>query len=298
MRLAAVTGGTGFLGRVVVRRLVAEGWRVCQLARTPREGLDEWVEGSLSDPESLERLVHGADLVVHMAALTKSPDAKGFHMINANGSRNLARAIRARAPRAKVVVVSSLAAREPGLSPYAASKAASEVALLDCPGPVTVLRPCALYGPGDAAGLALFRMAQWPVLPFPGRPQARLALLHVEDCARAVVTACDAPSAFWEVGEGAYGWARIFRAAANAIGRDPTLLPLPQQALAVALRLARWLKPGVSPLASPGKLEEILHDDWTCDPARLPPAGLWNPVVGLDQGFRDTAEWYRSHGWL
>lgn len=296
--LAAVTGGTGFLGRVVSRLLADEGWHLRHLARTPREGITDWVEGSLSDQEALDRLVAGADLVVHMAALTKSPDAKGFHLINIGGSRRLARAIRAHAPKAKVVVVSSLAAREPGLSPYAASKAASEVALLECPGPVTILRPCALYGPGDPAGLPLFRMAQWPALPFPNHPDARLALLHVDDAARAVVAACRAESGFWEVGEGAYGWARIVRAAANAQDRDPALLPLPDGVLSLALGVARRLKPGVSPLASPGKLEEMLHDDWTCDPARLPPSALWRPFVALDEGFRQTAEWYRSRGWL
>lgn len=298
--LIAVTGGTGFLGRAVVACLTAEGWRVRQLARTPRPELADWVEGSLTDEDALERLVDGADVVLHMAALTRSPDDKGFARINVGGARNLGRAIRNRAPRARVVAVSSLAAREPNLSAYAASKAAGEVALLEnvASGGYVVLRPCALYGPGDPATLPLFRAALWPMLPFPYLPAARLALLHVEDCARAVVAACRSGSGFWEVGEGSHGWPRIMRAIALALGRDPSLLPLPPGVLSLGVGLARRLRPGVSPLTSPGKLDELLHDDWTCNPALLPPPALWRPAIPLDEGLRVTAQWYRSHGWL
>lgn len=301
-RLAAVTGGTGFLGRAVVARLRADGWRVRQLVRTPRAEVEDCVEGCLSDEESLCRLVGGAGLVVHMAALTKCRDAKGFRLINVGGSRNLGHAIRSRAPEAKVVAVSSLAAREPTLSPYAASKAAGEVALLDCSRAKSfaVVRPCALYGPGDPATLPVFRAARLPVLPFPDRPMARLALLHVDDAAAAVAAACrpEAKGVFWEVGDGAFSWARVFRAAAHAVGRDPAMLPVPVGLLSLGVRLARALKPGASPIASPGKLAELLHDDWSCDAAKLPPESLWMPAITLDEGFAATASWYREHGWL
>ncbi|HSV30388.1 MAG TPA: NAD(P)-dependent oxidoreductase [Candidatus Omnitrophota bacterium] len=300
--LAAVTGGTGFLGRRVVERLTAEGWRVRQLVRTPRPGITEAVEGSLTDEGALARLVEGVDLVVHMAALTKCHDAKGFRQINVGGSRNLGHAIRAHAPSAKVVVVSSLAAREPTLSPYAASKAAGEVAVLDCSNArcFAVVRPCALYGPGDPATLPVFRAAQLPILPFPDRPLARLALLHVDDAASAIAAACrpQARNVFWEVGAGAFSWARVFRSAAAAMDRDPAMLPVPAGLLALGIKLVRAVKPGISPLTSPGKLAELLHDDWACDPARLPPDALWRPGIELDAGFKATAQWYRAHGWL
>lgn len=301
--LVAVTGGTGFLGRAVVARLKADGWRVRQLVRTPRPGISgETVEGSLSDEDSLRRLVSGADLVVHMAALTRCRDAKGFRLINVGGSRNLGHAIRAEASGAKVVAVSSLAAREPTLSPYAATKAAGEVALLDCSRArkFAVVRPCALYGPGDPATLPVFRAARLPVMPFPDRPMARLALLHVDDAAAAISAACrsEVEGSFWEVGAGAFSWARVFRAAAGALGRDPAMLPVPAAILSFAVRLARALRPGTSPVSSPGKLAELLHDDWSCDPAKLPPERLWKPVVGLDEGFASTVAWYRAHGWL
>ncbi len=300
--LAAVTGGTGFLGRTVVARLRADGWRVRQLVRTPRAAPGELVEGSLADEDALRRLVAGADVVVHMAALTHCRDAKGFRLVNVGGARNLGKAIRVAAPAARVVAVSSLAAREPTLSPYAATKAAGEVALLESARAASsvVLRPCALYGPGDRASLPVFRAAMLPLVPVPRRPRARMALLHVEDAGRAVVAACspEAGTASWEVGDGAHGWSAIARAAAAALGRDPPLVAVPGAVVAAALAVARLLAGGGSPVASPGKVAELLHGDWACDPDRLPPPSLWRPRVGLEDGFRRTAEWYRSNGWL
>ncbi|MEW5729426.1 MAG: NAD-dependent epimerase/dehydratase family protein [Pseudomonadota bacterium] len=300
--LAAVTGGTGFLGRAVVARLLADGWRVRQLVRTPRAVPGELVEGSLADEAALRRLVAGAEVVVHMAGLTRSPDAKGFRLVNVGGARALGGAIRVEAPSARVVAVSSLAAREPTLSPYAATKAAGEVALLEASRArsTAVLRPCALYGPGDAATLPVFRAARLPVVPIPRRPLARMALLHLDDAARAVAAAC-APTAgdvMWEVGDGAYRWSAIARAAAAALGRDPALVAVPGGLLAAACALARLVAGGASPITSPGKVAELLHGDWTCDPACLPPPEVWRPLITLDEGFRATADWYLTHGWL
>jgi nucleoside-diphosphate-sugar epimerase len=300
--IAALTGGTGFLGRAVAARLLRDGWQVRRLVRNPHDGAPDHVVGSLEDEESLARLVDGAALVVHVAGLVQARDARQFHAINVEGAKRLGRAIRHHAAQARLVAVSSLAAREPGLSPYAASKAAGEAALLEHSGSDdwVVLRPCALYGPGDRATLAMFRAALLPILPLPARPDARLALLHVDDAAAAVAAAARAPhrGRLWEVGAGAFAWAAIGRAAAAALGRNPALLPVPRPVLAAGLALLRLLAPGASPLASPGKLAEMLHHDWTCRFDHLPPGGVWTPTIGLEDGFSATAAWYRLHGWL
>lgn len=299
--LAAVTGGTGFLGRAVVARLRAGGWRVRLLTRRPGGEDADAVAGSLEDEAALTALVAGSDLVVHCAGLTKARTGADFHKVNAVGAVRLGSAIRRAAPRARIVAVSSLAAREPALSPYAASKAAGEQALLEQAGAGDwmVLRPCALYGPGDAATLPVFRAAQMPLVPIPPQPAARLALLHVDDAAAAVLAAAAAPQrgAVWEVGDGCLGWDGIARAAARALGRDAAVLPVPRWLLAGLMGLARRLG-AVSPFASPGKLAELLHADWTCAPDRLPPPALWRPTIGLPDGFAATVAWYRAHKWL
>lgn len=305
--VAAVTGGTGFLGRAVVARLCAAGWRVRMLARNPPEDSTQdpvtVVRGSLEDEGALTKLVAGAQLVVHVAGLTRARSARDFHAVNVEGAKRLGRAIRGAAPETRIVAVSSLAAREPLLSPYAASKAAGEAVLMDHAASDSwmVLRPSALYGPGDPATLPIFRAAKLPLVPIPRQPAARMALLHVDDAARAVVAAAVAPFSrgVWELGDGCYGWDAIARAAGKALGRESVaLLPVPDSVLAAVMALARLLAGGSSPMASPGKLAELLHGDWTCLPERLPPMELWSPTIGLNDGFAATVSWYRRHGWL
>lgn len=299
--VAALTGGTGFLGRRVLAGLRAAGWRVRLLVRHPPGGAADVVAGSLEDEAALSALVAGADVVVHCAGLTKARTAAQFHAVNVEGALRLGSVIRRVAPGARVVAVSSLAAREPDLSPYAASKAAGEQALLGQSGAAEwmVLRPCALYGPGDPATLPVFRAAQLPLVPIPRQPAARLALLHVDDAAAAVLAAATAPVAcqVWEVGEGCLDWATILRAAARALGHEASLLPVPRWVLAGATGLMRRLG-AASPLSSPGKLAELLHADWTCAPQRLPPLDLWGPTISLNEGFAATVSWYRAHKWL
>ncbi|MBC7953855.1 MAG: NAD-dependent epimerase/dehydratase family protein, partial [Rhodospirillaceae bacterium] len=297
-----VTGGTGFLGRAVVARLRASGWRVRVLARRPADGAMDQVPGSLEDEDALTGLVAGVRLVVHVAGLTRARFAREFHAVNVEGAKRLGRAIRRAAPDARIVAVSSLAAREPLLSPYAASKAAGEGALLDNAASANwmVLRPSALYGPGDSATLPVFRAAKLPLVPIPRQPAARMALLHVADAAGAVIAAAQAgvTGQVWEVGDGCFAWEAIARAAGKALGREVALVPVPEPVLAAMLGLARLLAGGGSPLASPGKLAELLHGDWTCSSELLPPTHLWGPTIGLSDGFAATVSWYRLHGWL
>ncbi|MCR6632815.1 MAG: NAD(P)-dependent oxidoreductase [Magnetospirillum sp.] len=282
-------------------RLRAAGWRVRVLVRHSAGNGADAVAGSLEDDAALDALVAGAHVVVHCAGLTKARTAAEFQAVNVAGAARLGRAIRRAAPGARIVAVSSLAAREPGLSPYAVSKAAGEEALLEHAdaGGWVVLRPCALYGPGDVATLPVFRAARMPLVPIPRQPAARLALLHVDDAAAAVLAAAGSTvgGQVWEVGDGCLGWEAIVHAAARALGREVATLPVPRWALAGLMGLARRLGV-VSPFSSPGKLAELLHADWTCAPQRLPPGDLWRPTIGLSEGFAATVSWYRLHKWL
>ena len=128
--LVAVTGATGFIGRRLVRRLVDSGWRVRALARRPDEGLRdagaEVVRGALEDDASLKALVELANAVVHCAGAIRAPSHEAFVHINCDGTARLARAIVAQPRPPRLLLMSSLAARSPELSSYAASKRMAE----------------------------------------------------------------------------------------------------------------------------------------------------------------------------
>jgi len=124
-RIVAITGATGFLGRYIVRAFADSGWRVRILARQPIDhpqlvGLQlEVVLGDLSNQQALRTLVDGADVIVHAAGLIKARTPAAFEAVNVGGTANLAHAIEERGSIARVLLVSSMAAREPELSTYA-----------------------------------------------------------------------------------------------------------------------------------------------------------------------------------
>ena len=126
MRLA-VTGATGFVGGHLLDAAAKAGHQVAALARRPQPPRNrvEWIAGSLDDRAALDRLVEGADAVIHVAGVVNAPDAAGFEARNVLGTGAILSAAE-KAGIARFVHVSSLAAREPRLSQYGASKARSE----------------------------------------------------------------------------------------------------------------------------------------------------------------------------
>ena len=307
----ALTGGTGFVGGAILRALASNGYRLRLLARrrSPAGEIPpgaEIVHGSLEDRDSLADLLKGADAAVHAAGAIKAIAAEEFRRVNRDGAAALAEAA-AQAGVGRFVLISSLAARAPELSTYAASKHAGEVAVLErLKRRVTVLRPPIVYGPGDRETLPLFRAAAHGVLPIPGPRQARLSFLQVDDCADAVVAALAAsrqPEGTYEIDDGAmggYGWQDIAAALGAALGRTvrpifvpAALLTLLAGAAALAARAS-----GRPMMLRPDKLGELRHSDWVCAGPRLAEESGWRPRHALADGFRDAIAWYRAQGWM
>ncbi|MGI4778691.1 MAG: NAD-dependent epimerase/dehydratase family protein [Janthinobacterium lividum] len=310
--LAVVTGATGFIGRQAVEALTHAGWRVRLLLRRDptgsawRASRPEVVAGSLDDPAALERLVDGADAVVHLAGLIKAARRSEFFAVNCDGTVRLVQAIRRRAPGAHLVLVSSLAAREPLLSDYAASKHAGEAAAFDTlGGRVTVLRPPVVYGPGDRETLRFFQVAGWRRVPLMGAPDSRAALIHVRDVARLIaVFASQSPRGeIWAAADDrpeGYGWAALLGAAAHAVGNpSPRFVQAPQallRGIALVGDLARL--GGAASMLNTQKLRELRHADWAVAPGELARPPGWSAQFDIDSGFADTVAWYRAAGWL
>ena len=310
-RLAAVTGGTGFLGRYVVVALVQAGWRVRLLTRrNPSHPMlantpVEIVLGSLEDPAALAQLVQGASAVVHVAGLVCAGSRRAFMRVNRDGAACLAEAVAHDAPGARFVLVSSQAARLPDVSPYAASKRAGEAAVAAVLGDTTwcILRPCVVYGPWDQEGTALLRMAAGRWAPAIRAPEPRIAMIHARDAAAAVVavTSGGQPGAIYEITDerpDGYAWSELLAAMGSALGRAPHLLPVPD-AVVRAVAAANCGLAGLAGRAAmfgPGKAREILHRDWSSDRTRQPPAALWSPRIGLASGLAETAAWWRGGG--
>jgi len=313
-RLVAITGATGFFGRYIVGALASRGWRVRILARHAIDHPQladlqlDVVCGDLSDRQALRTLVDGADAIVHAAGLIKASSAGAFEAVNVHGTANLLRAIEERGVAARVLLVSSMAAREPRLSAYARTKRAAEDLLVSVLSPRCdwiILRPCAIYGPWDRETLAIFRAVDYHVFIRPRVAHGRIAVIHVADAAAAVAALCEkgpARSVFELTDERTqgYSWDEILGTVEAATNSRAIVIPLPaplvRAAAAVSLAVGRMLRR--TPMFTPEKAREILHSDWGSTAESQPPRSLWRPAIGIAEGFRDTVSWYRDRHWL
>src|SRR4051812_10263948 len=161
IRTLAVTGGTGFVGSHLLLLALEQGYDVRALTRGWKPPEDEiaWVDGALDRPEALLKLCTGADAVIHVAGVINAPNRAGFEAANVAGTAAMIDAAR-KAGVKRFVHVSSLVAREPDLSAYGWSKLPSEKLVAASGLDWTIVRPPAVYGPGDRETLELFRMAR------------------------------------------------------------------------------------------------------------------------------------------
>ncbi|MEC3949941.1 NAD-dependent epimerase/dehydratase family protein [Sphingobium sp. HWE2-09] len=299
----AMTGATGFVGAETLEQALGDGLRVNALTRRaqpPRAKL-KWVHGSLEDSAALDTLVRDADAVIHIAGVVNAPDRDGFEAGNARGTMAVVDAMRRRGIK-RLVHVSSLAAREPGLSDYGWSKELAEKHVKASGLDWTIIRPPAIYGPGDREMLELFRMAKRGVMLLP--PGGRLSVIHVGDLAALLLAVAqeseNSLTRSYEVDDGTPGgWDhRDFGAAiGRAVGRSVRTLATPEWLLTIAARADRMVR-GKNAKLTPDRVDYFCHPDWVVTKRKQPPKRLWLPQIRTEDGLKATVAAYRLKGWL
>lgn len=302
MSVLAVTGGTGFVGGHLLRMAVDAGHGVRALTRKDRPPVDgiQWVPGRLSDPASLENLAQGARAVVHIAGAIRATDRAGFAAPNIEGTRHMIAAARDAGIR-RFIHISSLAAREPDLSDYGWSKAESETLVRESGLDWTIIRPPAVYGPGDGETLELFAMAKRGLVILP--PEGRASIIHVRDLNALILAAIEAEAAIgatYEPDDGtANGLSHVAfaRALGRAVEKSVRTVSMPAPLVRLGARLDGLFR-GDDAKLTPDRARYFCHPDWVVDPARKPPESLWSPQIPHETGLADTARWYRDQDWL
>jgi nucleoside-diphosphate-sugar epimerase len=301
MRLA-VTGGTGFVGSHTIDSALAAGHEVRALTRRPQPDRERvtWIAGSLSDRDSLRQLVDECDAVIHIAGVLNARDQAAFHAGNVDGTLSALTASTA-AGIHRLVHVSSLAAREPALSMYGASKARAEELVERSGLDWVMVRPPAVYGPGDRETLALVRMAARGRVLLP--PKGRLSVLHVDDLARLLLALVDpaAPSKLIvEPDDGTPGgWSHqaFARALGEAVGRQGLRLSMPAPLVKAGALIDQLVRREGAKLTS-DRAAYFCHPNWVVDPAKAVPEDLWEPRIATGDGLAATYDWYRQQRWL
>lgn len=262
----------------------------------------------MEDAEALGALLAGTDAVVHAAGAVRARSSAHFTSSNADATQSLASIAEMCERPPRLLLISSLAAREPAISPYAASKRAAEDALGEASGRLwwIALRPPAVYGPGDRATLPLFRAMKHGVLPVPGDGSGRFSMIHVADLTAAIFALLSSDVTEGQVLEisdakaDGYTWSDLASAAEHAASRKVRMMHVPASLLRLTAAASGTISRGMglSPLVTPGKVREILHRDWVCRDNPVARQTEWRPVVELETGFRSTLAWYRESGWI
>jgi nucleoside-diphosphate-sugar epimerase len=298
----AVTGGTGFVGSRLIDVALDAGHQVKALTRraqAERDGV-EWIAGDLHDRSALELLIDDVDAAIHVAGVISGHNAATFELGNVGGTLAMLAAATAGGVH-RFVHVSSLAAREPKLSLYGASKARAEELIRSSGLDWSIVRPPAVYGPGDKETLELFRMAKLGLMLMP--PHGHVSLIHVDDLARLLLALADysAPSGIViEADDGKpHGWThrQFAKELGRAVGTRPAIVSAPGVFLKLAARADQLVR-GPKAKLTVDRAAYFSHRNWVVHPKFGPPQGLWQPQIPTEQGLKETADWYRAQGWL
>ena len=240
-RLVTVFGGSGFVGRYVVRALAKDGWRIRVAIRRPtlapelmvmgEVGQIELVQANIRFPDSVARTLQGAEAVVNLVGVLFEAGRQGFEALHTSAPKSMAEQAAAMGVQ-RFVQVSAIGADPDSPSKYAQSKAAGEAAVRAAIPQAVVVRPSIVFGPEDAffnlfAGLA----AMSPVLPLIGGGTTRFQPIYAGDVAAAVAAVLSKPEAAgrtYEIGgPGAYTFRELMEITLREIHKRRALLPIP-----------------------------------------------------------------------
>lgn len=305
----AITGGAGFVGSQLVQRLCEEGVEVQALCnRSPIEDRENLtvIRGGLDDRAAISQLLDGVDAVVHCAGLVAAKNKEDFFRVNAEATKQLADFAAER--NVPMLLVSTLAAKKPGISYYAASKKLAESYVKKTPKlQWDIVRPPAVYGEGDMRLLPLFRLLKYRVGLLPAGHEAQVSLIYVKDLVNAIcqwLSELKPSQGVYELDDGmngGYRWPMLLEEAALIMEQKPPFFVTPPQILlrflgVLGCVVMRAL--GQTPFVTPGKMRELCYNNWVADSEQFQNRFKWRPEYGFRRGFDETYTWYISNGHL
>ncbi|PXX99712.1 complex I NDUFA9 subunit family protein [Halomonas sp. LBP4] len=232
-----VFGGTGFLGRAIVRELADAGQAVRIAARHP--ALPDWAEdgdrlepvtADIRDEASTAAALAGASATVNAVSLYVESRQASFEAIHVEGASRLARLARL-AGIERLVQISGIGATPHSASAYVRARARGEAAVLEALPRAIIVRPSVLFGPGDAFLSTLAGLTRLPLIPLFGHGETRLQPVHVVDVARALIRLLGEPLTerrlFELGGPDVMRYREILELVLAHLKRDRRLLPVP-----------------------------------------------------------------------
>ncbi len=276
--LVTVFGGSGFVGRYLVRALAEQGYRVRVAVRRPNQALFlkpmgdvgqvQPVQANIRDPRSCAAAMEGASAVVNLVGVLYESGAQKFDSVHAEGAKLLSD-LAAKAGINNFVQMSAIGADADSTSSYARSKAAGEAAVLAAIPDATIVRPSIIFGPEDQFFNRFAAMARSaPALPLIGGGDTKYQPVYVKDVAAAIRIALEDPRWNGQVlelgGPEVASFAELMQLTLKEIGRSRPLVKLPYF---VAKTMASVLQILPAPVLTTDQVELLKHDNVVSDGA-------------------------------
>ncbi|HET6522498.1 MAG TPA: complex I NDUFA9 subunit family protein [Geminicoccaceae bacterium] len=279
--VVSVFGGTGFIGRHLVRRLCERHARLRVISRNPERGFFlkpmgavgqiALERGDLHDDEAVARAVRGSSMVVNLVAmLYERRGRNSFQEIHVNAAGRIARAAAAAGVK-RLVHVSAIGADPDSPSAYARTKAAGEAAVREAFPDASILRPSIVFGPENGFFNRFGAMARYlPALPLIGGGHTRFQPVYVGDVADAIVACLTRDQGVWGAtyelgGPAVYTFRELMRYILDVTGRRRLLLDVPY---GLASFEARFLELLPKPLLTRDQVELLKRDNVVSEGAR------------------------------
>ena len=323
-----VTGATGFTGSWLSRRLCELGCRVKAIARpssdrSELEDLDiEWIVGDVFDERVIEAAVLDVNYIFHLAAAFREVKvaADVYQKVHVQSTRLLAQNALENRSFKRFVHVSTVgvlghidqppadeATRYNPGDRYQETKAEAEKWILDFSNdtglPLTVVRPAAIYGPGDRRLLKLFRLAKLKVVPLPGSSRGLYHLIHVEDLTRFMIACSDCEKTLGQVyicgNPEAKSLESLISTIATILNRTPIIINVPAWPLFLLGEVCeRICKPlGIEPPIHRRRVA-FFTKDRSFNTQKMRTDVDFEYLYTDESGLRQTADWYRARHWI
>lgn len=322
-----ITGGPGFVGSHIIDKLLEKGHEVFCLRRKTSnirwlEGKEiNFVDGDLFSDEILKKTISEMDYIIHTAGVIKSKTKKGYEIGNILATRNIIKLTYEINPDIKKFIhISSQAVCGPNLNEnpidenyipkpittYGKTKLKAEMEVLKFKDklPVTIIRPPSIYGPRDTEIFVYFKIFSKGLNPIIGFYEKYLSIIYIKDLIEGIYSCLDNELSngqiYFITSDRAYNWEEIGNTISKIIDKKSIKIRIPHFMVYLAGYISEFFSLFSTKASTLNieKCKDITRERWVCSNQKAKNELGFGENYTLEEGFKETINWYKNMKWL